>query len=355
VRTAAALPPLRVLVADDVPQNQELLQLLLARRGHTMTAVGDGAAVVDVAGREPFDVILMDFQMPTIDGLTATRLIRQQAEEAGRPRVPVIAMTASVLDEHRRASVDAGMDGFASKPVDWFALSHEIARVLGLGPGQQADDLPEQQRETLNRHAGLRRWSGKEDAYLESLAHFAHQHEDLGAALAAHATAADYRALRMQVHRARGIAANLGLELLADALARLEGFVDGDSGKVYPGLEATLQETLDAVCGLLDDALGAIRAAQPAPAGTNKPQAARPAADLDRARRAGNALRDALKRGGLDDAALAGLAAATSGHPLAGRVAQVHAAISDFEFDLALQQLDAVLAAIDEPAQEIIE
>jgi p-aminobenzoyl-glutamate transporter AbgT len=57
----------------------------------------------------------------------------------------------------------------------------------------------------------------------------------------------------------------------------------------------------------------------------------------------------------LDDAALAGLAAATSGHPLAGRVAQVHEAISDFEFDLALQQLDAVLAAIDEPAQEIIE
>jgi hypothetical protein len=355
VRTAAALPPLRVLVADDVPQNQELLQLLLARRGHTMTAVSDGAAVVDVAGRESFDVILMDFQMPTIDGLTATRLIRQQAQEAGRPRVPIIAMTASVLAEHRRASVDAGMDGFASKPVDWFALSHEIARVLGLGPGHHADDLPAQQRETLNRHAGLRRWSGKEDAYLEALAHFAHQHGDLGAALAAQAMAADYRALRMQAHRVRGIAANLGLELLADALAKLEGLVDGDSGKVYPGVEATLQETLDAVCGLLDDALGAIRAAQPAPAGTNKPQTARPAADLDRARRAGNALRDALKRGGLDDAALAGLAAATSGHPLAGRVAQVHAAISDFEFDLALQQLDAVLAAIDEPAQEIFE
>jgi hypothetical protein len=247
------------------------------------------------------------------------------------------------------------MDGFASKPVDWFTLSHEIARVLGLGPGQQADDLPAQERQTLNRHAGLRRWSGKEDAYLEALVHFSAQHEGLGAALAAEATAADYRVLRMQAHRVRGIAANLGLELLADALAKLESLVDGDSGKLYPGLDDALQQTLDAVCGLLDDALGAIRAAQPASAGTTKPQAARPAADLDRARRAGNALRDALKRGGLDDAALAGLAAATSGHPLAGRVAQVHAAISDFEFDLALQQLDAVLVAIDEPAQEIIE
>jgi CheY-like chemotaxis protein len=299
----------------------------------------------------------MDFQMPTIDGLSATRLIRQQAEAAGRPRVPIIAMTASVLAEHRRASVEAGMDGFASKPVDWFALSHEIARVLGLGPGQQADDLPAQERQTLNRHAGLRRWSGKEDAYLEALAHFAAQHESLPAAFAAQATAADYRALRMQAHKVRGIAANLGLELLADGLAGLEGLVDGDSGKLYPGPAAALQETLDAVCLQLDAALEAIRATQPAGAapGQGKAQAARPAADLDRARRAGNVLHDALKRGGLDDAALAGLAAATSGHPLAAHVAQVHAAISDFEFDLALQQLDAVLAAIGELAQETTE
>jgi PAS domain S-box-containing protein len=359
VRTAAALPPLRVLVADDVPQNQELLQLLLARRGHTMTAVGDGAAVVDLAAREVFDVILMDFQMPTIDGLSATRLIRQQAESAGRPRVPIIAMTASVLAEHRRASIEAGMDGFASKPVDWFALSHEIARVLGLGPGHHAEDMPAQERHTLNRHAGVRRWSGKENAWLEALDHFATHHDDLYATFASQATAADYLVLRMQAHKVRGVAANLGLELLADALAKLEGLVDGDSGKLYPGAEAALEAALDSLRGLLDESLDAIRATLSLPGGEPpakaKAQAARPAADLDRARRAGNVLRDALKRGGLDDAALAGLAAATSNHPLAVRVAQVHAAISDFEFDLALQQLDTVLATIDEPAQEISE
>ena len=357
VRTPAALPPLRVLVADDVPQNQELLQLLLARRGHTMTAVGDGAAVVEMAAQERFDVILMDFQMPVMDGLSATRLVRQQEQASGRPRVPVIAMTASVLAEHRRASADAGMDGFASKPVDWFALSHEIARVLGLSHDQGAADLPAQERQGLNRHAGLRRWSGKEDAYREALAHFAVQHGDLAATLAAQATAADYRTLRMHAHRVRGIAANLGLELLADALAQLEGVVDGDSGKLYPGAETTLQALLTSVHDLHGAALAAIRAAQPS-AGTvpdtQTPRAAQPAADLDRARRAAGVLRDALKRGGLDDAALAGLAAATGGHPLAGRVAQVHAAISDFDFDLALQQLDAVLAAIDAAAQETI-
>ena len=266
-------------------------------------------------------------------------------------------MTASVLAEHRRASADAGMDGFASKPVDWFALSHEIARVLGLSHDQGAADLPAQARQGLNRHAGLRRWSGKEDAYREALAHFAVQHDDLAATLAAQAAAADYRTLRMHAHRVRGIAANLGLELLADALAQLEGFVDGDSGKLYPGAEATLQATLASARDLHAAALAAIRADQPS-AGTvpdaQTPRAAQPAADLDRARRAAGVLRDALKRGGLDDAALAGLAAATGGHPLAGRVAQVHAAIADFDFDLALQQLDAVLAAIDAAAQETI-
>jgi PAS domain S-box-containing protein len=355
VRTAAALPPLRVLVADDVPQNQELLQLLLARRGHTMTAAGDGAAVVDLAAKGEFDLILMDFQMPVIDGLTATRLIREQAEAAGRKRVPIIAMTASVLAEHRRASADAGMDGFASKPVDWFSLSHEIARVLGLANAAQADaDLPVQERQVLNRAAGLRRWSGKEDAWHEALAHFDSQYAGLAQMLAAQGASADYRALRMLAHKVRGVAANLGLERLADALASLEGMVDGDSGKLFPGAEAGFQDALQALSALLDASLAELRAALPGQQ-AKAAEATRPGTDLDRAARAGKVLREALRRGALEDAALAGLAAAVTGHPLAARVAQVHAALSDFDFDLALQQLDAVLEAIDDLAQEAIE
>jgi len=357
VRTAAALPPLRVLVADDVPQNLELLQLLMARRGHTMTAASDGAEVVDLAARESFDLILMDFQMPTIDGLAATRLIRAQAEAAGRQRVPIIAMTASVLPAHRTASVEAGMDGFASKPVDWFALSHEIARVLGLASTQPADDLPAREREVLNRHAGLRRWSGKQTAYDEALAHFDSQHAGLAQALSAQAAAADYCTLRMLAHKVRGVAGNLGLELLADTLGNLEGMVDGDSGKVFPGAESRLQDTLRELCTQLDRALEAIRAALPAPAQAQAPakpaQGVRPTVDLERARRAGTSLREALRRGGLEDTSLAGLAAALTGHPLAARVAQVHAALSDFDFELALQQLDAVLEVLDESVPEI--
>jgi PAS domain S-box-containing protein len=362
MRTAAALPPLRVLVADDVPQNLELLQLLLARRGHTMTSASDGAAVVELAAREEFDVILMDFQMPTIDGLSATRLIREQAGAAGRRRVPIIAMTASVLDEHRRASVDAGMDGFASKPVDWFTLSHEIARVLGLANGQQPDaDLPAVERQLFNRQAGLRRWSDKEDAYLEALAHFERQHAGLAQALSAQGASADYRAMRMLTHKVRGVAANLGLERLADALGGLESLVDGDSGRLFPGAESTLHEALGLLCALLDNSLAEVRAALPGgspgrgsgQAASQPVAAAAESADLEHAARAGKVLREALLRGALDDAALAGLAVAVTGHPLATRVAQVHSALSDFDFDLAVQQLDAVLEALDDLAQEM--
>ncbi|WP_026354137.1 MHYT domain-containing protein [Massilia niastensis] len=343
VRSAAVLPPLRVLVADDVPQNLELMQLLMARRGHTMTAVTDGAAVVELATSQEFDLILMDFQMPTLDGLSATRRIRAHELADGRSRVPVIAMTASVLAEHRKASADAGMDGFASKPVDWFALSHEIARVLGIA--QQGDStagpgIAGLAREVLNRRAGLHRWSGKEDAYLEALEHFGRQYGALGETLQVHAAGGSHLELRMLAHKVRGVAANVGLEQLSDALATLE-----QATNAVPTDEQRASAALEASTRALAEALAAI--------GAGIPQAAAPGApavtvDLARARRAGGVLLEALRRGALNDPALASLAAALAGHASAPRVAQVQVAIADFDFDLALGHLEAVMAALEE-------
>jgi len=343
VRTAAALPRLRVLVADDVPQNLELLQLLMARRGHTMTGASDGAQVVELAARQDFDLILMDFQMPTIDGLSATRLIREQAEAAGRPRVPVIAMTASVLAEHRRASQEVGMDGFATKPVDWFTLSHEIARVLGIG-SSQGQDTPDVKRLAWNRIGGVHRWGGKEDAYLEALAHFHAQHAQLPHFLRGYTEAGDYPSLRMLAHKVRGVAANLGLELLSDALAELETLADGHKGQQLASVNL-LPQALDGVDAAHAEVLALIHTSRPS--AVQAADAGADTIDLARARRAGGLLHDALARGALDDAALAGLAAALAGHPVAARVTQVQAALADFDFDLAQQQLDAVLVALE--------
>src|SRR5471030_2078770 len=137
-RGAHPLPPLHILAADDVPQNLELLSLLATKRGHTLQTAADGAQALALATSMRFDVILMDVQMPVMDGLDATRAIRAAEQAAGRAPVPVLAMTASVLDAHREASAASGMDGFASKPVDWNTLSHDIAHVLKLAPAAEA-------------------------------------------------------------------------------------------------------------------------------------------------------------------------------------------------------------------------
>ena len=343
VRSAAVLPPLKVLAADDVPQNLELLQLLMSRRGHTLTAVADGAAVVEQATSGDYDLVLMDFQMPTLDGLDATRAIRAHEAASGARRTPVIAMTASVLAEHRRASVEVGMDGFASKPVDWFTLSHEIARVLGISQqgDKDAQDAAGLVREVLNRRAGLHRWADKEDVYLEALDHFGRQYGELTTTLKLHAAGGDHQELRMLAHKVRGVAANVGLERLADALAKLEQATD-----TVPTDERASAAALDAATAALGEALAAIHggSAQPAAA----PDTGAAAIDLTRARRAGGVLLQALRRGALDDAALAGLAAALAGHPVAPRVAQIRGAIGDFEFDSALEQLEAVMTTLGE-------
>jgi len=351
VRSAAVLPPLCVLVADDVPQNLELMQLLMQRRGHTMTAVRDGAAAVELATSGDFDLVLMDFQMPTMDGLDASRAIRAHEEAHGKPRLPIIAMTASVLLEHRQASVDAGMDGFASKPVDWFALSHEIARVLDLPGGGQdaAPSVSNAPREVLNRRAGLNRWSGNEDAYDEALVHFGRQYAQLDRELRLHAAGGDHLELRMLAHRVRGAAANIGLEQLADALNVLEQTTD-----MVPTDERRAATALEAAARELDQALGAISgAAVPAPVGS--PVQVGTPIDMARARRAAGVLREALQRGALNDGAMASLAVSLAAHPAATRVVQIQSAIADFDFDLALEHLHTVLALLGDAAPYEVE
>jgi PAS domain S-box-containing protein len=344
-RGAAELPPLSVLAADDVPQNLELLQLTMARRGHTITTASDGAQAVALAARGDFDLILMDFQMPAMDGLEATRAIRQQAASTGRRRVPVVAMTASVLPEHRRASLEAGMDGFASKPVDWIELSHEIARVLGLGGGRAAAAVPAGGAGmVLDREAGLRRWGSDPDAYQAALAAFAEKQAGLARELGALADAGDYPALAMTAHRARGSAANLGLERLAQTLAVLEQMANVPT----PAAPASVLAALAAEHAAALSACGKVvqpTAVQSEVAAVPE-AAAHPALDLSRVRAAAATLEQSLRRGALEDAALSALAAALGTQAAGEAFAALQSALSDFDFDLALGRLHALCAAL---------
>ena len=125
----AADSPLRLLVVDDVAINRELLSEVLGRQGHEVLLAVDGAAALDLAGRVKLDVVLMDVQMPVMDGIEATRRIRRLP---GPPAtVPIFALSASMVASERQRYLAAGMDLCLSKPIVWpelFAALAEVAR-----------------------------------------------------------------------------------------------------------------------------------------------------------------------------------------------------------------------------------
>ena len=117
---------LRVLVADDSPVNQEVAAGLLELRGHSVLVAGNGRDAVKAFRKQPFDVILMDVEMPEMDGLTAAAIIRDLEKEAGA-RVPILAMTAHIAEGVRNQCLEAGMDGYISKPIQ----PAELYQALG--------------------------------------------------------------------------------------------------------------------------------------------------------------------------------------------------------------------------------
>ena len=120
-------PSLRILVAEDNRVNQILIESILKKLGHRIETAPDGQAAVDAFARETFDLVLMDIQMPRLDGLEATREIRRREEGSGR-RTPIVALTADVVESTEVRCREAGMDAYLLKPfardeilavVDW--------------------------------------------------------------------------------------------------------------------------------------------------------------------------------------------------------------------------------------------
>jgi PAS domain S-box-containing protein len=109
--------PLRVLLAEDHPINQKVVELMLAPMGADLSCVGNGQEAVDALAAERFDVVLMDMQMPVMDGLTAIRLIRERERRTGEPPTPIFTLSANAMSEHVEASLAAGADRHLTKPI----------------------------------------------------------------------------------------------------------------------------------------------------------------------------------------------------------------------------------------------
>jgi signal transduction histidine kinase/predicted negative regulator of RcsB-dependent stress response/ActR/RegA family two-component response regulator len=137
-------PPidLRVLAAEDNAVNQLVLKTLLHQLGIDPHVVEDGQAALDAWEGQPWDVILMDVQMPVMDGMTASTKIRQRELETGRPRTPIIALTANAMSHQVKQYLAVGMDGHVAKPIEIAALYQALSQVL---PGE-TDEADEDQR-----------------------------------------------------------------------------------------------------------------------------------------------------------------------------------------------------------------
>lgn len=126
-------PRVRVLVVEDNPLNQELVLSYLEDSAYAVTIAQNGREGVDRFERERFAVVLMDWQMPELDGVEATRLIRELERDRGLPRTPIIAVTAHALPGDREACIAAGMDDYIAKPYTMDTLLDALQRWAGPG------------------------------------------------------------------------------------------------------------------------------------------------------------------------------------------------------------------------------
>ena len=146
-----SLDGLNILLAEDNRINQKVASRLLERDGHIVTIANNGAEAVEIWSSSHFDVILMDGQMPVMDGFAATREIRWREHDG---RIPIIAITAYTLAEDVERCLATGMDGYVSKPIDLPALRAALSLVVEHQPGAAGSAQFPQNSDPGNQNPG---------------------------------------------------------------------------------------------------------------------------------------------------------------------------------------------------------
>lgn len=216
------LPPLTILVVDDIQQNIDLLSVLLKRDGHTVLTARDGKqALIRMNAETQIDLVLMDVQMPVMDGLTASKARRDIELNEGVRYIPIIALTASVLEDDRLAAQAAGMDGFANKPVEYSSLCYEAARVLNICLLNEKSIKNEKNDCTLiDEKKGISLWGGK-DEYYRQLEYFIKENEAVFEDL----NNQKLEQLKYDAHKLKGICGNLSLTNMMRKFEKLEAII----------------------------------------------------------------------------------------------------------------------------------
>nr|WP_299638586.1 ATP-binding protein [Devosia sp.] len=273
-------PPRRVLLVEDVETNQLLITDMLRSHGHDVTLAVNGLEAVALATRERFDVVLMDVQMPVMDGVEATRQIRRLPAPAGE--VPVLALTANVMAAERERYLAAGMNGTLTKPIDWSQLFEALARYGGSsdssasqatasGPGADPALLAADAAAALGATPAdidspidpavfnrLRRLQGGSGDLTVKLAELFVR--DTGKRLTELRDAvhlADAPAVARMAHAIKGSAANLGAQVMVRICAGIETSAEAADLETTPARLNELQREFTRACDALAFSLAA--------------------------------------------------------------------------------------------------
>jgi two-component system sensor histidine kinase/response regulator len=227
----------KILLVEDNPVNQRVAQRTLQNLGSEVWIANNGAEALEQIAATSFDAVLMDCQMPVMDGFTATRRIRELESSRCLKRLPIIALTANVMSEDRENCIAAGMDAHLGKPIEPAQLIEALSRFLKARPAPRAVD-----------RAALRELTGGDAEFERELAEtFVSSGDQCLAEIMAALKVSDFDTVRKRAHSLKGASANIHALDLSRAASSLEDAVRQNSIPAIGGLVADLSEKLAAV------------------------------------------------------------------------------------------------------------
>ena len=250
------LSGLNVLLAEDNEINQQIAVELLESQGMAVEVAGNGKIAVDkvLAAEKPYDLVLLDVQMPELDGYQAARAIRKVY-----PELPLIALTARATTEERELCLAAGMNAHVAKPIDPQEMFSVLLRwkpaetvrdkpVLALTAPVDCSWSPQYTGGLpgINLQDGLRRVAGNRELYLRLLTQFMAEHAEDDGKLAAACQQSEYEAAARIAHSIKGVAGNLGLVAVYDSAAELEAVLCGSNKQAAQALCSSFGTILQA-------------------------------------------------------------------------------------------------------------
>jgi two-component system, sensor histidine kinase and response regulator len=247
-------PKLKILIAEDNAVNRILATALLEKRGHAVLATENGREALEALEREPVDLILMDIQMPVMDGFEAIRAIRTKEQNTGA-HIPIIAVTAHAMKGDRERCVAAGADDYVTKPIRMSELFAAINRVKAgkassgpVAPPPLAAVPPH----NLDMAAALERVEGDRKLFEELARLFADESPDNMARICQGMKTGDAHAIEMLAHKIKGAALSLGAPRVSEAASDLEKQArTGELGDADPLIE-NLTRQLDLLLPALE-------------------------------------------------------------------------------------------------------